>query len=511
MPALRHARSGRPRRPIILIALLLGLLSSATAGAADGKALLNETDFRDRVYACWLGKTIGGTLGMPFEGKRTLNNVTFYTDLKPGEPAANDDLDLQILWLKAMEDNGGRVDARILGGYWMKFVPVDWNEYGVGKSNMRMGLLPPVSGEFNNDQWKNSNGAWIRSEIWACLAPGVPALAARMAREDACVDHGAAEGTLAEIFTASVESAAFVEPDRDALIAFGLSMIPQDCRVAKAVRAAVRAKREKKDWQAARLDVMRVTEDTGWFQAPRNIGFTVIGWLFGEADFGKSICIAVNCGDDTDCTAATLGSILGIIGGTKAIPAAWREPIGSKIKTIAVSGFEIPPDLAALTDRTVAMTKIVLASSRAPVEITDGAADLRSAVTALAAAPAEIRPIWRLSPFRVVWRELNLVVEVDYRGEPEIRSGVPRTFEVKVTNLTDSELPVRISLQGVPIGWQVKGFPDEEIELKTKAERTIMPRISAPTVAPGIYLLRLDVTALNRTYTIPLTLICPKS
>ena len=58
-------------------------------------------------------------------------------------------------------------------------------------------------------------------------------MAAKMAREDACVDHGMAEGTYAEIFTASVESAAFFESDRDSLISFGLSMIPPDCRVAK--------------------------------------------------------------------------------------------------------------------------------------------------------------------------------------------------------------------------------------------------------------------------------------
>ena len=38
-----------------------------------------------------------------------------------------------------------------------------------------------------------------------------------------------------------------------------------------------------------RLDVIRATEDTGWFQAPRNVAFTIIGWLYGDNDFGKSI------------------------------------------------------------------------------------------------------------------------------------------------------------------------------------------------------------------------------
>jgi ADP-ribosylation/crystallin J1 len=39
----------------------------------------------------------------------------------------------------------------------------------------------------------------------------------------------------------------------------------------------------------------------------------VLGLLAGEGDFGKSLCIAVNCGNDTDCTGATLGAPLGIL------------------------------------------------------------------------------------------------------------------------------------------------------------------------------------------------------
>ena len=205
--------------PILCVLASGGLsscgLDTSTVQTGPPVVMLNEAGFRDRVLACWLGKNVGGTLGMPFEGKQEPRDLTFYTNLDQfkGGPAANDDLDLQILWLKAMEENGGRVDARILGEDWMKYVPVDWNEYGECKRNMKMGILPPLSGEFNNAKWKHSNGAWIRSEIWACLAPGCPALAARMAREDACVDHGSAEGTLAEIFTASLESDRRVKAD----------------------------------------------------------------------------------------------------------------------------------------------------------------------------------------------------------------------------------------------------------------------------------------------------------
>ncbi len=92
------------RQTFILISILLFFSQCKTS---TRNVTINEAEYRDHVYACWLGKNIGGTLGVPFEGKTDINNINFYTNVKEGEPAANDDLDLQILWLKAMEENNG--------------------------------------------------------------------------------------------------------------------------------------------------------------------------------------------------------------------------------------------------------------------------------------------------------------------------------------------------------------------------------------------------------------------
>ena len=86
--------------------------------------------------------------------------------------------------------------------------------------------------------YKNSCGCFIRSELWACLAPGMPELAAKYAYEDAIVDH-AQEGMYGEVFTAALQSAAFVESDPQELIKIGLSYIPADSKVAAAVQKAV--------------------------------------------------------------------------------------------------------------------------------------------------------------------------------------------------------------------------------------------------------------------------------
>ena len=58
---------------------------------------LNSEEYRDKLLGCFLGKNIGGTLGAPFEWKRQVNQVSFYTQELDGNPLPNDDLDIQLL------------------------------------------------------------------------------------------------------------------------------------------------------------------------------------------------------------------------------------------------------------------------------------------------------------------------------------------------------------------------------------------------------------------------------
>ena len=107
--------------------------------------ILQLNELRDKLAGCWTGKNVGGVLGAPFECKRMIPNVDFYVqDLTQGPPA-NDDLDLQIVWLAAVERYGRNVNASILGEYWLSFVIPNWVEYGTGKTNLRAGLVPPLA------------------------------------------------------------------------------------------------------------------------------------------------------------------------------------------------------------------------------------------------------------------------------------------------------------------------------------------------------------------------------
>ena len=340
---------------------------------------LNKATYMDKLHACWLGKNIGGTLGAPYEGSRELRDVKGFVT-KKGEPLPNDDLDLQLVWLVAMERMGpARVDANVLSNYWLECIPPYWNEYGTCKTNLRQGLLPPMSGELDNEKWKTSNGAWIRSELWASLCPGVSDVAIKYAVADAMVDHGLSEGTHAEVFTATLQSLAFVESDIRKLLDAALSKIPAESAVAKSVRLAMDCYDNGVDYKEARERVVKLNEALGWFQAPNNLGFMTIGLLWGEGDFKKSMLYAVNCGDDTDCTAATVGATLGIIGGMAAIPADWAEYVGDGIVTISITAMHqhrSPKTCTELAERVAALVPRVMADNKVKFELTDGESEL---------------------------------------------------------------------------------------------------------------------------------------
>jgi len=398
-------------------AFLFLALAAGRCRAADPIVVLDEDDFRDRVHACWLGKAIGGTLGMPVEGRRETHRFTFYTPV-PAAQAPNDDLDLALLWVAAAEEHGAAVDAHVLAGSWLKYVCVDWNEYGVARKNLRAGFPPPLSGHVRNERWRDSNGAWIRSETWACLLPGCPALAAGYAWEDACVDHGASEGTAAELFTAALQSAAFVERDIGRLVEIGLSWLPPDSATAAAVRAAVAARRDGAGLEEARTRVVAATESTGWFMAPRNVGFVVLGLLYGEGDFGKTICATVNCGDDTDSTGATAGATMGILLGSKGISEEWRRPVGEGIANIAISGFPSPKDLGELTEGTLRAARRLLAETGAPVAVRRGGpADLSRAGELPLEDLGGAAALWSRRPLAIALTLGGVRMRLDLSGE----------------------------------------------------------------------------------------------
>jgi ADP-ribosylglycohydrolase len=439
--------------------------------------------YREKVLGCWMGKNIGGALGAPFEWKRQINDVSFYTTELHGSALPNDDLDLQLAWLLALEKHGYALNSQKLSEYWLDFIVPNWVEYGVCKNNMRAGLMPPVSGWFGN-VFKDSCGAFIRSEIWACIAPGRPDIAAYFSYQDSSVDH-AHEGVYAAMFIAVIQSCAFVESNKYNLIEAGLAAIPEDCETARAVRLVIAAYNSGQDWKTARqkaFDEVRQKPDeytglanyspTG-FDVPLNIALIIIGWLYGNDDFGKSICIAVNCGEDTDCTGATLGAILGIIRGIGGIPEVWKEPIGVNIVTRDINRSEcllFPQNIHEMTERCISLGTQMLEHFKDPI------AEGRLCETFITSRPWEY-----------YFDFGRLIARLSYEGMPQISNGEIKKMKLSVENnwqyvpisrqstiLIQWLLPEGLSIRPSPRGLISLFTQPQEIDFNITAEETLM-------------------------------------
>ena len=311
-------------------------------------------DFRERMLACWLGKAVGGTLGMPYEGHDGPLDLTHY-DPAPTEMLPNDDLDLQVVYAVLLDrDTYPEVAANRLLEAW-SHIGMSPDEYGICKRNLELGLDAPDTGAFDNP-FEAGMGAAIRTELWACLAPGRPARAAAFAWQDACMDH-ANDGIEAATYLAFIESHAFVERDVDTLLDAAGERLAPDGRLDRATRDVRRWWADDPDPDAIRDHILTHHGDENFTDVIQNLAFILLGLLAwrdatGSAGqrFGTGICTAVNCGKDTDCTGATLGALLGILD-PAGLTDDWLAPIGRDlVLSPGIRGIAAPDTLDAFSD-----------------------------------------------------------------------------------------------------------------------------------------------------------------
>ena len=430
--------------------------------------MYNEKEFFDKVYACWMGKNIGGTLGGPLEGRMELMDIKGYTQSFI-EAVENDDLDLQLVNLHCIEQYGGNANVRLISREWLEHVHFEFDEYGHALTNMRRGLGYPLSGCYNNF-FADCMGSPIRSEIWAVICAGMPDLAAYYAYHDASVDHAGGEGVYGEIFFAVLEAMAFVEKDKFKLIDAALSYLPKESVVRKAVELLLECYHKGMNWVDNRQAILDAYAGDNFTYAPINIAFTLMGWLYEEG-FTKQMLTTINCGYDTDCTVATLGSLLGILYGTEYLDPYWTEPLGEKIITSKpITGFNAPKTITELTERTIAARRLVQEHYAQQAD----------------KSVYEIPYQSRVETFELpmgAFKEYDLTVEIARQdGSAAIAEGEKREITVTLKNLQD----IAQKLELVP---QVEGFCCEtaSVELAPGEEKSCTLAIAAPEGKKALY------------------------
>lgn len=327
----------------------------------------DEAERRDRVAGAWYGRVAGCLLGKPVECykkaeiEQVLKNtgnfpLKGYIHRDPKDPQgewrcwidgisgfapSDDDTNYTVLGLKIVEMFGRDFTPDDVGYAWLGHLPflAVCTAEQVAYQNMVNGMLPPESAVYHNP-YREYIGAQIRGDYFGYINPGAPQAAAEMAYRDACISH-VKNGIYGEMLVAAMLAAAAVSQDVKTVILAGLGEIPENCRMSQVLRAALK---DYENGVSAQQAFARLHEEWDeydplhWCHAISNALIVVLSLLYGEMDFGKSLCLSVETGFDTDCNGATVGSILGMMLGRARLPEEWLAPFNGVLET-GISGY----------------------------------------------------------------------------------------------------------------------------------------------------------------------------
>ncbi|MBI4927782.1 MAG: ADP-ribosylglycohydrolase family protein [Anaerolineae bacterium] len=323
------------------------------------------TDYHERVYAGVLGKLIGVYLGRPFEGweypriMAELGEISYYVHQKRGLPliVTDDDISGTFTFIRALEDYDydPNTSAAQIGQTWLNYLIegktiLSWAGLGCSTEHtaylrLKHGISAPQSGsiEMNGSIVAEQIGSQIFIDGWAMVAPGNPELAADLARRAASVSHDG-EAIYGAQFLAAMEAQAFTETDRFKLMDVGLRFIPRDSHLRRMVDDLRMFHSKEPDWRKCREFIVEnygnVAYPGGCHIIP-NSALIVLGLLYGDDDFQKSLMITNTSGWDTDCNSGNLGCLLGIKNGLAGIdssPVDWRGPVADRMYLPSADG-----------------------------------------------------------------------------------------------------------------------------------------------------------------------------
>lgn len=336
-----------------------------------GEALpaVDTNKLPNQIHGAWLGRVCGCMLGRTVECIRTdelipfltesgnypmhryisrkdiseyvINKYTYrfasrdYADDGKGMPS-DDDTNYTVMSQLMIDKYGRDFTPYDVSRAWLYFQRKDayCTAEHVAYCNFVKGYEPPESAVYKNP-FREWIGAQIRTDYYGYINPGNPELAAEMAFRDASISH-VKNGIYGAMWVSAMLAAAAATRSMETIIRSGLAQIPHTSRLHEAITQVL-------DWYNsgvsskkcfanihARFDEF-VEHD--WCHTISNAMIVAASLLYGHGDYGKSICLAVQTGFDTDCNGATVGSVVGMAYGTAAIGKEWSDPIRDTLNT----------------------------------------------------------------------------------------------------------------------------------------------------------------------------------
>lgn len=308
---------------------------------------ISKKKLQDKINGGWAGQTIGVTYGGPIEFRF---NGTMVNDYQPiywsddyiknsmiNNAGLYDDLYMDITFVEVMEKEGlhapiqSHANAFALADY-----PL-WHANQAARYNILHHILPPASGQWENNPHANCIDFQIEADFAGILSPGMPNTSIKLGEQ---IGHIMNSGTgyYGGAFISACYANAFINNNIEEIIHNALSIIPSNSLYYKTINDVIKwHKKYPNDWKSTWFEVQKkYTQDIGCpdgifkpynIDANVNSAYVVIGLLYGNSDFEKTIDIATRCGQDADCNPSSAAGILGTMLGYSNIPSKWIKSL----------------------------------------------------------------------------------------------------------------------------------------------------------------------------------------
>jgi ADP-ribosylglycohydrolase len=332
-------------RTFFVLAALVAL--GSPSGAETKRIAL--ADLADKIRGGWAGQTIGVTYGGPTEFRYNGTMIQAYEPIPWYDgylletfqkiPGLYDDIYMDLTFVEVLEAKG--LDAKA-DDFAQAFAHRDyrlWHANQMARYNILQGMRPPDSGNWRNNPEADSIDFQIEADFAGLMSPGMPNAAIEIGDR---VGHimNSGDGWYGGVFVAAMYSIAFTTDDVAAIVDSALATIPRESTFHQAVADVVRWHGQyPDDWRDTWFEIEKKwTEDVGSpvgvfhafdIDAKLNAAYVVMGLLYGNGDFGKTLDVATRAGQDSDCNPSTAAGILGVVLGYENIPAYWKQGLAA--------------------------------------------------------------------------------------------------------------------------------------------------------------------------------------
>ena len=327
------------RKRTLVILIPIWCLFMALSGCNQPKYLeFSESDILDKVKGAWAAKMFGVEYGMPFEFKYTgelyEGAIEWYPEMVVGS-INQDDIYGQLNFMMTLERLGldAPMDSLARNFAHAGFPLCHANLQA--RKNYFDGIPAEELSLPENSIHGEDLDFQIEADFIGIINPGMPQSSNALAKRIGTI-MGHADGLYGGIFIAALDAFAYKYNDIETIINESLKTIPSESTYAECLRDAIHGYKQypddwRKTWQLLEdkwgANDVCTPFDPFNIDAKLNGAYILLGLLYGEGDFEKTMEIAVRCGQDTDCNSSNAAVVLGIIHGYDAIPNHFKSHI----------------------------------------------------------------------------------------------------------------------------------------------------------------------------------------